>query len=295
MSSFKGSRWSDLETECLIEIWSDTSIQYMLDRTHKNTVVFKQISKYLAERGFSRSVVQCRDKLKKLRTRYHRVRRLMSKSGSSAEEKENFPWYEAVDGILGTKPTTRPKVLESNRPVQLISAEQSPETDTSLIEERAVTPLEMPEPAAMSTPGPRLTATSRPGLQPTATSTPHAADMSGSTETVAEVNVPSTSSAKLERLSLGHKRKRVQEPAFEAHMETQRMLADFMQAEERRHAEWMQREERFRHEDSSRADMRLERMMQHQTSLIQMLLAAQNTTPQTVTSTSNEGGAPGEF
>uniref|UniRef100_A0AAV2KSL7 Myb/SANT-like DNA-binding domain-containing protein n=1 Tax=Knipowitschia caucasica TaxID=637954 RepID=A0AAV2KSL7_KNICA len=208
---------------------------------------------FLAERGYNRSVVQCRDKIKKLRTQYHRVLSL-SKSGSSAEEKENFLWYEAVDGILGTKPTTRPKLLESTRRLQLISAEQSTETDTSLGEERAVTLLEMPEPAATSTPGPRQ-----------ATSRPKAADMSG---------------------------KRVQEPAFEAFMETQRMLADFLQAEERRHVEFMQMEVRFRQEDSSRTDMRLERMMQHQTNLIQMLLATQNATPHPVNHF-QRGGAPG--
>lgn len=109
----KGSLWSTSEVECLLEIWSNESIQGQLDKTHRNAEIFGRISAYLSSHGHQRSLDQCRDKVKKLRLQYQKVRDSLRRSGSSSEEKEKFQWYEAVDQIIGHKPTSEPNVIQS--------------------------------------------------------------------------------------------------------------------------------------------------------------------------------------
>ncbi|KAM9327520.1 uncharacterized protein KZ484_018999 isoform 2-T2 [Pholidichthys leucotaenia] len=110
----KGSRWSDAEVECLLEIWSDTDIQHQLEKNHKNSEVFGKIRDYLVARGYHRTIEQCRDKVKKLRFFYNRVRHSLRKSGSTAEEKDKFPWYDAVDQIIGRKTSSQLAVVDPN-------------------------------------------------------------------------------------------------------------------------------------------------------------------------------------
>ncbi|XP_049437761.1 zinc finger and SCAN domain-containing protein 29-like [Epinephelus fuscoguttatus] len=80
----------------------------MLDTTHKNTEVYKLVSQRMSERGFQRSVEQCRAKAKKLRQQYIKVRDQLARSGSSGDEKDKFPWFDELDNILGTKPVVEP-------------------------------------------------------------------------------------------------------------------------------------------------------------------------------------------
>ncbi|XP_036376832.1 glutactin-like [Megalops cyprinoides] len=109
----KGSFWSTAEVQCLLEIWADESIQEQLDTTHKNSKIFGIIRDYLHARGYHRTIEQCRDKLKKLRVQYLKVRYALHKSGSLPDEKDKFQWYDAIDKIIGIKPSSKPNVLES--------------------------------------------------------------------------------------------------------------------------------------------------------------------------------------
>ncbi len=56
--------------------------------------------------GFKRTAEQCRIKVKKLHQQYHKVRDSLRQSGSSGEEKDKCPWYDELDAILGTRPTS---------------------------------------------------------------------------------------------------------------------------------------------------------------------------------------------
>ncbi|XP_055024898.2 myb/SANT-like DNA-binding domain-containing protein 7 [Misgurnus anguillicaudatus] len=109
----KGSLWSTAEVQCLIDIWADESIQKQLDSTHKNSEIFGRIRDYLCSRGYKRTIDQCREKLKKLRAQYLKVRDALRRSGSSSDEKDRFPWYDAVDKIIGLKPSSQPCLLQS--------------------------------------------------------------------------------------------------------------------------------------------------------------------------------------
>lgn len=114
----KGARWSDSEVETLLEIWADPNIQSQLDTTHKNSKVYGQVCDLLEARGYPRTIDQCRDKVKKLRIQYLRVRDSLRKSGSAGEkeekDKDRFRWYDAVDQIIGLKPSVQSRVLESS-------------------------------------------------------------------------------------------------------------------------------------------------------------------------------------
>lgn len=119
----RGLTWSRDEIKCLIEIWSDEHIAQQLSRTHKNTEIYLLFSERLKQKGFNRSVEQCRAKAKKLRQQYIKVRDALRKTGSSGEEKDKFVWFDKLDQILGTNPVVNPvDVVDSYEPTEASSA-----------------------------------------------------------------------------------------------------------------------------------------------------------------------------
>lgn len=121
----RGLTWSSEETRCLLDIWADVQISQMLEKTHKNAEVYKIFSKQMRERGFERSVEQCRVKVKKLRQNYIKVRDALSKTGSSGEEKDKCPWFDELDKILGTRPTVCPVDIVESSPADKTSSNAS--------------------------------------------------------------------------------------------------------------------------------------------------------------------------
>jgi hypothetical protein len=101
--------WSKEETLKLIEIWGDDRIQAQLEGVHRNQDVFNKIAREMGESGFDRTFQQCRDKLKKLKSEY---RKLKDKQGKTGEGKrKDWDYFDAMDAILGTKPATQPPVI----------------------------------------------------------------------------------------------------------------------------------------------------------------------------------------
>ncbi|XP_037538431.1 trihelix transcription factor GT-3a-like [Nematolebias whitei] len=110
----RGQTWSEEEIKALIQVWSDENISQLLVTTHKNNEVYRLISLKMEELGFQRTAEQCRNKVKKLRQQYIKIRDMLRKSGSSADMKDKFPWYDELDVVLGTQHTSSPQhVLES--------------------------------------------------------------------------------------------------------------------------------------------------------------------------------------
>jgi len=62
------------ETLQLIEIWGDDRIQAQLEGTHRNKDVYTKIAREMSEAGFERTFQQCRDKLKKLKAEYIKLK-----------------------------------------------------------------------------------------------------------------------------------------------------------------------------------------------------------------------------
>ena len=65
----------------LITIWSDDAIQAHLKGCRKNSDVYRKIVKELTEAGHNRTLEQCRDKMKKLKTKYKRIKDKQNEMG----------------------------------------------------------------------------------------------------------------------------------------------------------------------------------------------------------------------
>ncbi|XP_038584276.1 uncharacterized protein LOC119910011 [Micropterus salmoides] len=119
----RGSTWGEEETKFLIEIWSDDIIKSQLEKTYKSADTFQVFSERMVERGYGRTGEQCHLKIKKLRQQYAKVCDAMRKSGALTNAKDKCPFYDDLESIPGTHPTSSPlKVVESSPPASTSSA-----------------------------------------------------------------------------------------------------------------------------------------------------------------------------
>lgn len=65
--------WTREETFKLISLWSEDVIQEQLEGCCRNSLVYCKIADDLCEAGYSRSLEQCRDKIKKLKGEYKKI------------------------------------------------------------------------------------------------------------------------------------------------------------------------------------------------------------------------------
>ena len=68
------SNWKDCEVLRLIDIWGDDVVQSQLEGCKRNKQIYERISKELLVYGVQRSAEQCREKIKKLKSEYRKVK-----------------------------------------------------------------------------------------------------------------------------------------------------------------------------------------------------------------------------
>ena len=109
-STIRGPSWSHDEILALIRVWSDQSIQGLLgDNPTRTADIYKKIAEGLErEAGYQRTPKQCKDKLKNLKQFYKDVKDGHERSGYN---RDNWPYFELIDAILGDRPATRPPVV----------------------------------------------------------------------------------------------------------------------------------------------------------------------------------------
>ena len=110
----RGETWSEKETSALIAIWANDEIQRKLSNTRKNSEIFKKISKDLkAVNGIERDYVQCRNKIKQLKSVYkkykdsqttQKVQGLSDNTTSEAGRKKPPKFFDDMDNFLNDKP-----------------------------------------------------------------------------------------------------------------------------------------------------------------------------------------------
>ena len=83
-----GQNWSERKTQALVSIWSEDRIQWELKKSVRNDLAFAQISRELAERGYIRTVEQCRAKVKSLKAKYKQIADRLRRSGTGRESDE---------------------------------------------------------------------------------------------------------------------------------------------------------------------------------------------------------------
>ncbi|XP_054598302.1 uncharacterized protein [Nothobranchius furzeri] len=95
---FRG--WNRDETQCLISIWAESSVQRKLMGSYRNRSVFEEIAGKMGDRSFSRSWRQCQRKIKQLKSLYRRA-----KKSQSNRDRTSCVCYEELDRVLGDKPS----------------------------------------------------------------------------------------------------------------------------------------------------------------------------------------------
>ena len=100
--------WTDEETYKLIELWGEDKIQAELEGCKRNAHIFEKIAREMAGAGFDRSGTQCRDKIKKLRAEYRKIK---DKHGKTGTGRSSWKFFDDMDKILGHKPATCPPTV----------------------------------------------------------------------------------------------------------------------------------------------------------------------------------------
>ncbi|XP_062859573.1 zinc finger protein with KRAB and SCAN domains 2 isoform X2 [Trichomycterus rosablanca] len=90
-------KWTDQEVQALLGIYSDEEIQRELESSSRNAKVYQKISLRLAELGIQHSAQRCREKIKKMKQDYKRIK------DSPGSTRRTSKWFECLDAILGAK------------------------------------------------------------------------------------------------------------------------------------------------------------------------------------------------
>ena len=100
--------WSESETPYLIHLWGEESIQVQIEGCKRNKQIFAKLAGQMEEEGSERTGSQCREKVKKLRGDYRKIKDNNNESGRVRRSSKIF---EAKDRILGHKPAIHPSVV----------------------------------------------------------------------------------------------------------------------------------------------------------------------------------------
>lgn len=130
-SSSPGSIWSRAETVKLISLWGQEEIQLKLHEC-KNKSIYEEVAKDMKDSGYDRNFQQCRDKVKKLKVEYKKVKDKKKKTGTG---KPTWEFFDDMDNILGDRPSTVPPVvldsldIDETEHQDLEESSQNPDTE----------------------------------------------------------------------------------------------------------------------------------------------------------------------
>ncbi len=94
-------KWTDCEVQALLRIVTSEEIQRGFSTSKHNSKVYSNISAQLLQVGVHHSAKQCREKLKKLKQDYKKIKDHNSQNSS---DQRTGKWYASMDAILGHKP-----------------------------------------------------------------------------------------------------------------------------------------------------------------------------------------------
>ncbi|KAL2081029.1 hypothetical protein ACEWY4_022882 [Coilia grayii] len=95
-------KWTHSEVQSLLTIYSENDIQREFGMWRRNEKVYQKISLRLAELGIHHSSKHCRDKIKKMKQDYRRIKEQES-MGDPNKTPSRPLWFEALDAILSQK------------------------------------------------------------------------------------------------------------------------------------------------------------------------------------------------
>ncbi|XP_026520450.1 probable inactive 1-aminocyclopropane-1-carboxylate synthase-like protein 2 isoform X1 [Notechis scutatus] len=103
----RGTNWSDPEVVELLHLWADESVQAELESCLRNQHVFNRIAEVLREKGIHRTGDQCREKIKKMKLEYRRIK----DNNKAPRGGRTWKFYEVMDRVLASRP---PLVYSAN-------------------------------------------------------------------------------------------------------------------------------------------------------------------------------------
>ncbi|XP_050797141.1 zinc finger and SCAN domain-containing protein 29-like [Gopherus flavomarginatus] len=104
--------WTNAELQDLISVWGEEAVQAQLRSRRRNYDTYGQISQSLMRRGHERDALQCRVKIKELRSAYCKACEGNRRSGAAPT---TCRFYQELDAILGCDPTANPRsTMESS-------------------------------------------------------------------------------------------------------------------------------------------------------------------------------------
>ncbi|XP_075783639.1 1-aminocyclopropane-1-carboxylate synthase-like protein 1 isoform X2 [Pelodiscus sinensis] len=95
----RGSNWSDPEVVELLQLWADESVQMELESCLRNQHVFNRIAEVLREKGIHRTGDQCREKIKKMKLEYRRIK----DNNKTPRGGRTWKFYEVMDRVLTSR------------------------------------------------------------------------------------------------------------------------------------------------------------------------------------------------
>lgn len=120
--------WKDDETLALINIWGDDVVQAQLEGCKRNKSVYEKISKAMKDGGYERTAEQCREKAKKLKMDYRKIKDKHRVTGTG---RKTWKFLEPLDQVLGDKPTTEPPVVVDTSHTESVEIEKGGSTSVT--------------------------------------------------------------------------------------------------------------------------------------------------------------------
>ncbi|KAM9125526.1 uncharacterized protein ACDP82_012851 [Pangshura tecta] len=120
--------WNNGELLDLISVFGEEAVQSQLLSSHRNYDTYGQISKAMLERGYDWDALQCRVKVKELRSACCKAREGNRRSGAAPT---TCRFYKELDAIYGGDPTVNPRTtMDSSEQGEEREVEGGMETDS---------------------------------------------------------------------------------------------------------------------------------------------------------------------
>ncbi|XP_050793498.1 uncharacterized protein LOC127043580 [Gopherus flavomarginatus] len=124
--------WNTSELQDLISVWGEEAVQSQLRSSRRNYDTYGQISKSLLLRGHEWDALQCRVKVKELRSAYCKAREGNRRSGAAPT---TCRFYKELDAILGCDPTANPRsTMESSEQGEVGEGVEEAESEATGVE-----------------------------------------------------------------------------------------------------------------------------------------------------------------
>ena len=121
----------------LIQLWGEEGVQEQLEGAKRNKHVYEKIARQMKEKDIDKTADQCRTKMKKLKLDYRKIKDKHNKTGQG---RKNWKHLDALDSILGHRPTTKPAVVLDTSSDQLFFDEQESGHNSSDLEDSLIIP-----------------------------------------------------------------------------------------------------------------------------------------------------------